>query len=70
MALDVKAAKRRLLVMGLINTVAVLAAAGALYGYFALGIDWGLAVFAVLLGVGIAAQVWFIASLRRADKGA
>jgi hypothetical protein len=70
MALDVKAAKRRLLVMGLINTVAVLAAAGALYGYFALGIGWGLAVFAVLLGVGIAAQVWFIASLRRADKGA
>jgi hypothetical protein len=67
--LDVKAAKRRLAIMGLVNAAAVLAAAAALYGYFALHIEWGLAAFAGLLCVGVAAQIWFIASLRRADKG-
>jgi hypothetical protein len=68
--LDVKAAKRRLTIMALVNAVAVLAAAAAAYGYFVLHIGWGLAAFALLLCVGIGAQIWFIASLRRANKGA
>jgi hypothetical protein len=67
---DLKAAKRRLMIMGAVNAVAVLAAAAALYGYFVLHIGWALAAFALLLGVGIAAQIWFIASLRNANKGA
>jgi hypothetical protein len=69
-SIDVQAAKRRLMIMGGVNAVAVLAAAVALYGYFVLRIEWGLAAFAVLLGVGVAAQIWFIASLRRTNKGA
>ncbi|HEV2531360.1 hypothetical protein [Phenylobacterium sp.] len=69
MTLDVKAAKRRLMMMAAVNAIAVLAAAAALYGYFALHLDWALAVFAGLIAVGIGAQIWFIASLRRADKG-
>ena len=69
MTVDVKAAKRRLVVMGVINAVAVLAAGAALYAYFGLHMDWGLAVFAALMCVGVGAQIWFIASLRRADKG-
>ena len=69
MTVDVKTAKRKLMVMAAINAVAVLAAAAALYAYFALHIGWGLAVFAALLAVGIGAQIWFIASLRRSDKG-
>jgi hypothetical protein len=67
--LDLKAAKRRLAIMGGINAVAALAAAVALWGYFGQHIGWCLPAFAVLLGVGIGAQIWFIASLRRADKG-
>jgi hypothetical protein len=68
--LDVKLAKRRLAVMGAINAVAVIAAMGALVGYFRFHLDWALVAFAALLLVGIGAQIWFIAGLRRADKGA
>jgi len=69
-SIDVAAAKRRLVVTGVVNAVALLAAAAALFGYFGLHLDWALAAFVVLLGIGIVAQIWFIASLRRADKGA
>jgi hypothetical protein len=69
-SIDVAAAKRRLAVMGVVNAVAILAAAAALYGYFGLHLDWALAAFVVLLAIGVGAQIWFIASLRRADKGA
>lgn len=70
MTIDVRAAKRRLAVMGVVNVVAVLAAMGALVGYFRFHLDWALGVFAVLMLVGVGAQIWFIAGLRRADKGA
>jgi hypothetical protein len=69
-SIDVAAAKRRLAVMGVVNAVALLAAAAALYGYFGLHFDWALPAFVALLVVGIGAQIWFIASLRRANKGA
>ena len=69
MTMDVKAAKRRLAIMGAINAAAVLAAAAALYGYFVQHLGWALVAFVVMLGVGIGAQIWFIASLRRANKG-
>jgi hypothetical protein len=64
-SIDVAAAKRRLVVMGLVNTLAVLAAAAAAVGYFGLHLDWALAAFAAALVTGFAAQVWFIATLRR-----
>ena len=69
MTLDVKAAKRRLATMGLVNALAVVAAGAALYGYFGLGIGWALGAFVAALLVGIGAQIWFIAGLRRANKG-
>ena len=69
MTLDVKAAKRRLATMGLVNALAVVAAGVALYGYFGLGFGWALGVFVAALLVGIGAQIWFIAGLRRANKG-
>jgi hypothetical protein len=69
-SIDVRAAKRRLVVMGVINAVAVLAAMACLVGYFKLHLDWALAAFAGFMLIGVAAQVWFIAGLRRADKGA
>ena len=69
MTLDVKTAKRRLATMGLVNALAVVAAGVALYGYFGLGIGWALGVFVAALLVGIGAQIWFIAGLRRANKG-
>jgi hypothetical protein len=68
--IDVKASKRRLVVMGAINAVAVLAAAAALVAYFRFDLTWGLAAFVVAMLVGFAAQIWFIAALTRADKGA
>ena len=70
MSIDVAAAKRRLAVMGAVNAAAVLAAAGALVGYFRFHLGWSLAAFVAVLLVGIGAQIWFIASLRRANKGA
>jgi hypothetical protein len=69
-SIDVHAARRRLAVMGAVNAVAVLAAMAALVGYFRFHLEWALGVFAGLLLLGVGAQIWFIASLRRADKGA
>jgi len=68
--IDLKAAKRRLVIMGMINTSAIGLAVPALYFYFRHHFVWGLAVFAALMCVGVGAQIWFIASLRRAGKGA
>ncbi|MDB5493498.1 MAG: hypothetical protein JWP86_835 [Phenylobacterium sp.] len=70
MTLDLRAAKRRLVVMIVINAAALAAGLAALIGYFRFHLDWALAAFAVLIAVGIGAQIWFIAGLRRADKGA
>lgn len=70
MSVDLKAAKRRLAVMGVINAFAVLAAAAALVGYFRYDLTWALGAFVVAMLVGFGAQIWFIAALRRADKGA
>jgi hypothetical protein len=68
--LDLKAAKRRLAVMGVVNALAVLAAAAALVGYFRYDLTWALGAFVVAMLVGFGAQIWFIAALWRADKGA
>ena len=70
MSIDVRAAKRRLAVMGVINGLAVLAAMACLVGYFKLHLEWALGGFAGFMLVGVGAQIWFIAGLRRADKGA
>ena len=70
MSIDVAAAKRRLLVMGAINTAAVLAALAAAAAYFGLHLAWALAAFAAALVVGFGAQIWFVASLRRSRGGA
>jgi hypothetical protein len=69
MSLDVVQARRRLMIMAAIDGVALLAAAAFALGYFAYGIDWMLWLFAAALATGFAAQIWFIAGLRRPDKG-
>jgi hypothetical protein len=69
-SLDLKAAKRRLAIMGIVNGGAVGCGVPALYFYFRHGFVWGLAVFAGLMVLGIGVQIWFIASLVRARKGA
>jgi hypothetical protein len=68
-SLDVAAAKRRLLVMGVVNALSVVVALAAIVGFFKFGLDWALFVFAAALVAGFAAQIWFIAGLRRANKG-
>jgi hypothetical protein len=68
--IDVGAAKRRLVIMGVINVLALLAAMGALVGYFRFHLGWALGAFAGLMLVGVGAPIWFIAGLARADKGA
>ena len=69
-SIDLPAAKRRLVVMGIINVAAVVAALAAAVGYFGLHLEWALMAFAGALAVGFGAQVWFIAGLRRAKEGA
>ena len=68
--LDVRKAKRMLAVMGLVNAAAVVGAVAALLGYFRFHLTWALGLFVALVAVGIGAQIWFIAALRRAGKGA
>lgn len=70
MSLDVASAKRRFAVMGVVNGVSLMAALGGALGYFRFHFDWALAVFAAALLAGFGAQIWFIASLRLAKKGA
>jgi hypothetical protein len=67
---DVAVQKKRLMAMGAINVLCVLVALAAVVGFFKAGLDWALLVFAAALIVGFAAQIWFIAGLRRAKEGA
>jgi hypothetical protein len=68
-SLDLEKAKGRLKVMLAVDAVAVLLAVAAAVGSFGFGIEWMAAVFVAALAAGFAAQIWFIAGLRRADKG-
>jgi hypothetical protein len=68
--IDLKASRRRLALMGAINVVALIAAGAGLVGYFRFELTWALGAFVVAMLVGFGAQIWFIAGLRRADKGA
>ena len=70
MSVDVARAKRRLMIMGVVNVVAILAAAAAAVGYFGLHLDWARIAFAGALLTGFGAQIWFIAGVRRAKEGA
>jgi hypothetical protein len=69
-SVDVARAKRRLMIMGVINVVAILAALAAAIGYFGLHLGWALIAFAGALLMGFGAQIWFIAGVRRAKEGA
>jgi len=66
---DIERAKGRLKVMAIIDLVAVIIACGAAVGSFMYGVGWLTIVFVAALVVGFGAQIWFIAGLRRADKG-
>lgn len=70
MTIELRAAKRRLVLMGTINVAAIVAALAAAIAYFGLHLEWALIAFAAALLVGFGAQIWFIASLRRTKGGA
>jgi CHASE2 domain-containing sensor protein len=70
MSLDIAAVKRRRSIMLAVNGLAVLGAAAAAVGYFVYAQSWALLVFVAALLAGFAAQIWFIAGLRKPRKGA
>ena len=71
MAIDFRAAKKRLIIMGVINAICLLAALAAIGVYVGSHAQAALIAFAVALVIGFGAQIWFIASLRRrANEGA
>jgi uncharacterized membrane protein YjjB (DUF3815 family) len=65
MSLDVVTLKRRRTVMMAVNVLAALGALAGVIGYFKYGQGWALSGFVAALVVGFAAQIWFIAGLRR-----
>ncbi|MDP3855565.1 hypothetical protein [Phenylobacterium sp.] len=67
--MDLEATKRRLKVMVAIDAVCAIVAAAAAYGAFGRGVDWLVYVFVAALIAGLAAQIWFIAGVRSANKG-
>ena len=69
MTLDAAQAKKRLLVMALIDGVCMAIAAVALVGVFMFEIRPLLWLFALAIGAGLATQIWFIAGLKRTDRG-
>jgi len=70
MSLDLATAKRRSSMMLALSLIAGLASMAGIIGYFKFHQPWALAGFIVAAAVGFGAQIWFIASLRRSNKGA
>lgn len=70
MSLDVSRMKRRLTVMMVANVAAALTAIAAIVGYLKFELGWGLGVFVAALVTGFAFQIWFVAGVRRLDRGA
>jgi uncharacterized membrane protein YjjB (DUF3815 family) len=70
MTLDLKAAARRSSIMMGFSLFAGLCAIAGAIGYFKFHQSWALAAFLGAVVVGLGSQIWFIASLRRTDKGA
>jgi hypothetical protein len=69
-SLDLAATKRRSAIMMGLCVIAGLASLAGLVGYFKFHQSWALGGFVAALLVGFGAQIWFIASLRRSNKGA
>jgi hypothetical protein len=69
-SIDLRAAKKRLIVMGVIDGVCLLAALAAIAVYVVTHRQPALIAFAASLASGFGAQIWFIAGLRRAGEGA
>ena len=67
--IDPVVARRRMLIMGALTAVAVLAALAAIVAW-SQGLEWAVFAFAAALVVGFGAQIWFIVGLRRLDRGA
>ena len=65
MSLDVERHRKRLRLMVAIVGVCVIVALVAAFGSFAYGQAWMTAVFIAALVAGFAAQIWFLAGLRR-----
>jgi hypothetical protein len=67
--MDLSSAKGRLMAMVGIDGLATAVAAGAAYAATTLNQDAYWAVFGVAVIAGFAANIWFIAGLRRAKQG-
>lgn len=70
MSADLVQLKRRMTLMIAVDAVCAVIAVGAAVGGFVHHIAWLNWVFFVAVGAGFAAQFWFIAGFRRANKGA
>jgi CHASE2 domain-containing sensor protein len=69
-SLDLAKARRSLAVMLVVTGLAMLAAFGFAWGHFAQGVEWMRVAFVAAIAVGVGAQIWFIAAVVRANKGA
>jgi hypothetical protein len=70
MSLDLKAAARRSSVMMMLSLFAGVCAMAGAIGYFKFHQSWALFAFLAAVIAGLGGQIWFIASLRSASKGA
>ena len=70
MSMDIATLKRRRAVMMVVNVLAALTAIAAIVGYFKFAQSWALILFVAAIAAGFGGQIWFIAGLRRAGKGA
>ena len=69
MNLDPKQMKQRFLRMVAVSLGLTLVAVGFGYAHFVSGVSWALWGFVAFLGLGFAAQIWFIRGLVRDSKG-
>ena len=69
MSPDLARARNRMVTMVAISMLAMLAAVGFAWGHFREGVAWMLPAFVVAIFAGVGAQIWFIASIARAEKG-
>ncbi|WP_293904482.1 hypothetical protein [Phenylobacterium sp.] len=69
MSLDPAQMKQRLLRMVAVSLGLTAVAVGFGIAHFAYGVSWALWGFVGFLGLGFAAQIWFIRGLARDSKG-
>jgi membrane protein DedA with SNARE-associated domain len=62
--MDIAAAKGRLVAMIAVDSICVLIAGAAGFGYFVKGLDWAIYVMVIALAAAFGSQIWFVLGLR------